>query len=92
MNSKSLQASDFEHELTNNILPFWQQQAVDKVNGSFYGALSNDLQVHNEVPRSAILCARILWSFSASYRQLGQAAYLESANYTYDYSHPCLLR
>jgi hypothetical protein len=41
---------------------------VDEVNGGFYGAVTNDLQVHNEVPRSAILCARILWTYSAACR------------------------
>ena len=57
-----------EEELTENILPFWMTHVVDKVNGGFYGAVTNDLQIHNEVPRSAILCARILWTFAGAYR------------------------
>lgn len=72
-------------ELTDNILPFWMTQTVDKVNGGFYGALSNDLTVHNEEPRSAILCARILWTFSAAYRHLGNPEYLTTARWAYDY-------
>jgi cellobiose epimerase len=47
-------------ELLNNILPFWMTYTVDEANGGFYGALTNDRQVHNDAPRSAILCARIL--------------------------------
>ncbi len=59
--------------------------SIDKTNGGFYGALSNDLTVHNEVPRSSVLCARILWTFAAAYRRLGDASYLEMAGYAYDY-------
>ena len=72
-------------ELTGNILPFWMNHTVDKVNGGFYGALDNDLTVHNEAPRSAILCARILWTYASAYRRLGDEAYLSMARWAYDY-------
>ncbi len=74
----------FEQELTGNILPFWSTYVVDKVQGGFYGALTNDRQIHDEVPRAAILCARILWSFSAAYRFLGEKEYLSTARRAYD--------
>lgn len=72
-------------ELTENILPFWMKYSVDKLNGGFYGALTNDLVIHNEVPRSAILCARILWTYAAAYHKLGNEQYLVMANWAYDY-------
>jgi cellobiose epimerase len=72
-------------ELTTNILPFWLTHAVDKVNGGFYGALTNELVIHNEVPRSAILCARILWTYSTAYRILGDREYLDMSRHAYDY-------
>jgi mannobiose 2-epimerase len=72
-------------ELTGNILPFWMTHTVDKVNGGFYGALTNDLGIHNEVPRSAILCARILWTYAAAYRRMGVEEYLSMAEWAYDY-------
>jgi mannobiose 2-epimerase len=72
-------------ELIGNILPFWMKHPVDRVNEGFYGALSNNLQVHNDVPRSAILCARILWTYSTAYRRLGNKEYLEMAEWAYDY-------
>jgi len=72
-------------ELTGNILPFWMEHTVDKDNGGFYGALSNDLTVNNDEPRSAILCARILWTYSKAYRQLGNEKYLSMARWAYDY-------
>ena len=58
---------------------------VDKVKGGFYAAVTNDLNVHNEVPRSAILCARILWTYAAAYRRLGKEEYLSTAQWAYDY-------
>jgi mannobiose 2-epimerase len=78
-------AAEFEQELTGNILPFWMTHAPDEVNGGFYGALTNDLQIHNEVPRSAILCARILWTFSSAYRHFGADEYLAFARRAFDY-------
>jgi cellobiose epimerase len=72
-------------ELTGNILPFWMNHSVDKVNGGFYGALTNDLEIHNEVPRSAILCARILWTYATAFRKLGDREYLAMASWAYDY-------
>jgi mannobiose 2-epimerase len=76
---------ELKDEVTNNILPFWREQAVDPVNGGFYGALTNDLQILNDVPRSAILCARILWTFSAAYRILGGKENLKMARHAFDY-------
>jgi len=87
--TQTLNQSDFrqqlEQELTGNILPFWMTYVVDRVNGGFFGAVTNDLQVHNEVPRSAILCARILWTFATAYRRLGAEQYLSMARWAYDY-------
>jgi mannobiose 2-epimerase len=86
---QTLTESDFrqqlEEELTAHILPFWMTHAVDKANGGFYGAVTNDLQVHNKVPRSAILCARILWTFAKAYRTLGAERYLSMAQWAYEY-------
>jgi mannobiose 2-epimerase len=84
---QTLNNSDFrrqlKEELTGNILPFWMTHSVDKVNGGFYGALTNDLEIHNEVPRSAILCARILWTYATAYRKLGDRQYLAMADWAY---------
>ena len=74
-----------KEELTGNILPFWINHSVDRLNGGFYGALTNDLEIHNEVPRSAILCARILWTYATAFRKLGDREYLEMASRAYDY-------
>ena len=72
-------------ELLGNILPFWLKNTVDEVNGGFYGAVTNDLQVQNDVPRSAILCARILWTYAAAYRLFHEPAYRRMADHAYRY-------
>jgi mannobiose 2-epimerase len=85
---QALNKTDFrrqlQEELTGNILPFWMTHSVDRVNGGFYGALSNNLEIHNEVPRSAILCARILWTYATAFRKLGDKDYLDMATWAYE--------
>jgi len=84
-NSKTDIRDQLLNELTGNILPFWMNQVVDQGNGGFYGAVTNDLQIQNEVPRSAILCARILWTYATAYRKFGNLEYLSMAQRAYDY-------
>lgn len=83
--NKSEFRKQLQEELTGNILPFWMTHVVDRENGGFYGAVTNDLKILNEVPRSAILCARILWTYAAAYRRLGGEKYLATAEWVYDY-------
>ncbi|RPI26814.1 MAG: N-acyl-D-glucosamine 2-epimerase [Chloroflexota bacterium] len=74
-----------EAELIGNILPFWINHTVDRERGGFYGALSNDLHIHNESPRSAVVCARILWTYSSAYRQYRKPEYLAMVRHAYEY-------
>lgn len=71
-----------EAELRGNILPFWSTYPVNKT-GGFYGALSNDLRVIEGTPRSSVLCARLLWTFSAAYRRCGDPTFFEVATHAY---------
>jgi mannobiose 2-epimerase len=74
-----------EGELLGNILPFWVNHTPDEVNGGFFGALTNDLEIHNEVPRSAVLCSRILWTFATAYQLYGMDDYAQLAERAYRY-------
>ena len=78
-------AQRIEAELRDNILPFWSEKTVDHKNGGFYGALTNDLRIDNTMPRSAVLTARILWTFSAAYRRYGDTIYVQTAQRAYAY-------
>ena len=73
-----------EAELKNDILPFWLQHTRDRQRGGFYGEISNDLVVDQDAPRGALLTSRILWTFSAAYRQFQDPACLEMARWAYD--------
>lgn len=66
--------------LLKNIMPFWVKYAFDPKNDGFNGALLNNLVQNNEVPRSAILCTRLLWTFSYSARLIGNEIYRSSAD------------
>lgn len=72
-----------QRELREDILPFWIEHVVDRARGGFHGALSNDLQVHDEVERSLQLASRVLWTYSAAYRQYHDAEHLEMARYAF---------
>jgi cellobiose epimerase len=78
-------ARQMEQELRQDILPFWLKYPADREKGGFYGAITNDLQINDEVERSLVLCARVLWTFSAAYRLYRDPAYLEMAQHAYAY-------
>jgi len=71
-------------ELQNDILPFWLKYTRDRERGGFYGEISNDLVINKNAPRGALLTSRILWTFSAAYRQYHDPACLEMARWAYD--------
>lgn len=71
--------------LNENILPFWTERMADYRRGGFYGRMSGNGELDTEAPRGAILNARILWSFAAAYRVLGEPMYLEQATRACDY-------
>ena len=65
-------------ELTTNILPYWMHNMTDPC-GGFYGRRDGRGVLDLDAPKGLILNARILWSFSAAARVLGDQAYLETA-------------
>ena len=71
--------------LENNILRFWLDKMQDTENGGFYGRMDGHMQLYPEAEKGVILNARILWSFSAAYRVLGNQEYLDAATRAKDY-------
>ncbi len=76
-------AASAEKELRGNILPFWLQQARDRERGGFHAFIGEDMSVRDDLPRGALLTARILWTFSAAYRRYHDPEYLEMARWAY---------
>ncbi len=72
-------------EVENHILPYWIKNVIDNKNGGFHGRIRNDNTVVHDSPRSIILNARILWTFSAAYRVLREKRYLFVAERAYNY-------
>jgi len=72
-------------ELISNILPFWMTRMIDNKNGGFFGRIDGGNNIIPDAPKGAILNARILWSFSAAYAELGKIDYLETANRAKNY-------
>lgn len=65
--------------LQKNILQFWIDNMQDEENGGFYGRMDGNGLLHKDADKGAILNARILWTFSAAYRVLGNEIYLMMA-------------
>ena len=70
--------NEVRHCLTHNILPYWSDTMVDPC-GGFYGRRDGFDRLDADAPKGAILNARILWTFSAAYRVIGNPEYLEMA-------------
>ena len=77
--------SEMQDVLQKNILRFWLDKMIDHENGGFYGRIDGQGVLHPDAEKGAILNARILWSFSAAYRVLGNPEYLEAATRAKDY-------
>ena len=85
MNEVQTMKQEMQDVLQNNILRFWLDKMQDQEHGGFYGRIDGTGILHPEAEKGAILNARILWSFSAAYRVLGNQEYLEAAPRAKDY-------
>lgn len=73
-----------ERDLRENVLPFWIREAVDSRHGGFVGWLSDKGVPDPAAPKGGVLCARILWAFSAALRRTGDPAHREMAQRAFD--------
>lgn len=84
MNIQELKQSA-QQLLEENILRFWLDNMPDPEQGGFYGRIDGNNVLYPHADKGAVLNARILWTFSASYRVLGKPEYLEAATRAKDY-------
>ena len=75
---------EVQEVLQKNILPFWLKMQ-DMENGGYYGQMKGNGTIVKDANKGGILNARILWSFSAAYRVLGNPEYLQAATRAKDY-------
>ena len=81
MDAKTLRA-EMETEL-DRILSFWLSHALDETHGGFLAELDNLNRPNVKAEKSAILNARILWTFSSAYRLTRKEAYRKAADRAY---------
>lgn len=82
---KKLIAENCRILLEKNILPFWIHRMIDETNGGFYGRIDGNNVLHADADKGIILNTRILWTFSAAYRQLKNPDYLNAAARAFEY-------
>ena len=76
----------------DSILDYWSKKSIDTKNDGFIGQIDNDENAVEDAEKGAVLNARILWSFSASYqitknedhKKLAKRAFEFLSNYFYD--------
>ena len=75
----------YRKELVDNILPFWLEHGMDKVNGGIYTALDRDGSLL-DTDKSVWFQGRALWTFCAAYEQIEKKTeYLEAARSLIDF-------
>ncbi|MDE1549917.1 AGE family epimerase/isomerase [Jeotgalibaca caeni] len=73
----------FQNQLKQKILPFWLTQKDPA--GGFYGRYTADRNVDVFAPKGGVMAGRFLWTFSRSYRFLGETDLMEAANHAYTF-------
>lgn len=83
MDAKTLR-NEMQAEL-GRILSFWMETAVDKTHGGFLAELDNTNTPNPNAEKSAILNARILWTFSSALRMTKNPEYRKFADRAYEF-------
>ena len=65
--------TQFEHELFERVLPFWERYSPDSVNGGYYNNLDRNGAVY-DTTKHIWLTARQVWMFSKLYNTVHQRA------------------
>ncbi|MBC7628205.1 AGE family epimerase/isomerase [Ferruginibacter sp.] len=82
--------SELQTELSD-ILEYWLKYAPDENNGGFFGKIDAENNWNTTAPKGAVLNARILWSFAASYNCTANEKYLAMAHRAYQYINTCFV-
>ncbi len=75
--------NSIKNELFNDILPFWEKYSRDLRPGfeGFFGAIDNSGKPDLSLPRSIVMTARFLWTYSAVARYTKNPTFLEMADF-----------
>lgn len=76
---------EVEEEAHSNILPFWMERVCDLTGETFAGEVRFDGEVVMDAPKSGILAARLVWTFSHAALLYHEAVYRSYADMLYRY-------
>lgn len=76
---------DLKKELSENILPYWENNVIDTQNGGFVGRITHDNSIDDTASKGLIMNARLLWTYSAIYRRFRRKILKELADRAYSY-------
>ena len=80
---------NFKQYLTENVLPFWLGDAIDREKGGIFTCLDREGKVYGE-EKSVWFQGRALWVFSKAYNHIEKKAeYLAAAKTIYDFIPLC---
>ncbi len=68
-----------------NILDYWQNNAIDEEFGGFHGRIDHNNKVVEKSPKSIILNTRILWTFSMANNFYNDSRYDSECQRAFDY-------
>ncbi len=72
-------ADAMREELQAHLLPFWTTHVLDTEHGGFVGQITHDGHAVPEADKGVILNTRLLWTYSAAARVLGDGPCLQLA-------------
>ncbi len=75
---------EIEKELLH-ILNYWEKRTIDDVHGGFVGRIDQSNLIIPNMPKGAVLNARILWTFSAAYAYTKNIVHYQLAERAYQY-------
>ncbi len=75
---------ELDQEL-GSILRYWMRAMPDEQQGGFIGRIDENNDSHPDAPKGLVLNCRILWTFSAVWRQTGNRMLRPVAARAYDY-------
>jgi mannobiose 2-epimerase len=84
-NERKTLAQRVSDQLFDHILPFWCGPALDQEQGGWLAWLSNDLKPDRTQPKGLIVNSRLLWAFSAVYRERRETLYQQMADRAFDF-------
>ena len=81
---------NYKKVLTENILPFWMENAIDEENGGIFTSLDEKGEIYGR-EKSVWFQGRALWTFSKAYNVIEKKAeYLETARKIYKFLGKCV--